>query len=350
MNGAIFVLLKNSRYPMLDALKGIACILIILIHAPIPGIIGSLIITLARTAVAFFFFLPGFFSYNIEKEKICTHTLKKIKSTGSLIGVSFFLYLIWDIFIRIVGTGTQSVSVFLKDLFSINTLYKVLLFHESPWAGHLWFINALFVAYVVFFILVKYNLRGLIFPASITLLCINFVLMNILPFYNIQLDMHICRNAWFYGIPVFFLGFSLREAIEKRLSILLSFEKLSVKPTKILLGFISILLIMERWVVGYSQLYIFNIVLLIILFWAIQKGKISFRCNKLEAFGKYSSMYVYISHWAIIACVTKFLEILDIKAVFLKEYLIAILSVFISVGVGALIPKIKHLLSKRGDF
>ena len=43
--------------------RGIACILVVLIHCRFPGVVGNVTVALARAAVFYFFTISGYFSY-----------------------------------------------------------------------------------------------------------------------------------------------------------------------------------------------------------------------------------------------------------------------------------------------
>ena len=82
----------------LNFLKGIACLIVILLHCPIPGLLGNAIIYGLRFSVPIFFMITGYFSYNKNRKWI----LKQIKKTlvlifqGELISgsVLFLLFLL----------------------------------------------------------------------------------------------------------------------------------------------------------------------------------------------------------------------------------------------------------------
>lgn len=53
--------MRGEHNNCLDFFKGIACLLIILVHVPFPGFFGEIIGALSRFAVPFFFMISGYF-------------------------------------------------------------------------------------------------------------------------------------------------------------------------------------------------------------------------------------------------------------------------------------------------
>ena len=67
-----------QRNQNIDFFKGIACILIVFIHAPFPEFFGDYIIKpIARFAVPFFFMVSGYFLYHSNYTVVSKNMPKK---------------------------------------------------------------------------------------------------------------------------------------------------------------------------------------------------------------------------------------------------------------------------------
>ena len=56
--------IAKKRNIYLDAIRGVACFLVIFIHRPFPGTVGHIISAIARAGVAIFFIISGYYTYN----------------------------------------------------------------------------------------------------------------------------------------------------------------------------------------------------------------------------------------------------------------------------------------------
>lgn len=63
----------------LNFLKGISCLIVVLLHYPIPGIVGEGIIYGLRFSVPIFFMISGYFCYFHDAEWIKASQRKIIK-------------------------------------------------------------------------------------------------------------------------------------------------------------------------------------------------------------------------------------------------------------------------------
>ena len=127
--------------------------------------------------------------------------------------------------------------------------------------------------------------------------------MNLFPHISgNEIAMVVCRNGWFYGIPVFLLGVHLRKIIY-----------CGIHPKVWLLkavGMVSFILIgIERLLVGYSQLYFGNMLLLVSFFLLCINNPTVFNLRWLQKIVDTYSTDLYIIHWAVINLCDKILRV-----------------------------------------
>ena len=75
---------KSKRNQFLEAIRGVACILVVFCHFDIKGAIGTYIIAIARFAVPFFLILSGYYSYKKTPEENIRYAKKKLISVTKM--------------------------------------------------------------------------------------------------------------------------------------------------------------------------------------------------------------------------------------------------------------------------
>lgn len=205
------------RYDGLDILKAICAFLVICIHCSFKGKMGACIISLTRIAVPIFFMITGFFYQNVmvkngEKRQV----VKILKLTIIANGV----YILWNVVTNIMSG--DNLSIHFKNLITENSLIKWIVFNESPFGGHLWYLNAIFyVLCLAFFITHKIKNKSMIkrMMNIITpiLLCCDLVVgkYSIL-LWGREFPYILVRNFVFVGIPYFWIGIMIYNYQTKR--------------------------------------------------------------------------------------------------------------------------------------
>lgn len=292
----------------LNALKGIACILVVFIHVQFPGIFGDIVVALSRSAVALFFVISGYYLYNSDFEKVLFKLPAKIKNTAKLTAFAFGLYFLWESFVRFIGTGTGAViQWYTERVFTPESLIKVILTSYDPIVGHLWFLLALLGAYILFVPIAKFRLKKLSYILMIVLLEVHILLMSLSGLLGWNLDMSIFRSVLFYGLPFVLLGFCLNDKkawIEEKLS------------TTFLVGVAlagTLLVVAERLIFGNLQIFNGSIIFVLAIFMLAVRYP-DFKGPKF--FVKLGGMYstdVYIYHWLVMELVIKACEVLNIS-------------------------------------
>lgn len=198
------------RSNAIDMLKALCAFLIVCIHIPFPGIFGMHIVTLARIAVPIFFMITGYFYSEIIMENGENRQKRKI---FRLLLEANLIYLLWKVLLSIIWNDE---SLF-QEVFNIKYLFQFLLFNESPFNGHLWYLGA--ILYVLLIVETFRRIGGeywrrVLYVATPLLLIGDLLLGK----YSILLWGHefpyiFVRNWLFVGMPYFSVGMLLREKI-----------------------------------------------------------------------------------------------------------------------------------------
>lgn len=191
-----------NRNHGLDLTKTICAFMVICIHAPFPGIIGEIIIPLTRIAVPLFFMITGYY-YSSTKER--KHVKKQLYKIFRLFIGANLLFLVWILLKSYISN--DSIITKIGEMFNIKSTLKFILFNESPFCGHLWYLGAiLYVLLIIFLFEKKWN-REKLYPI------VPFLLMTDLIFGKYSLLLFkdaipyiLVRNFLCVGLPYFLIG------------------------------------------------------------------------------------------------------------------------------------------------
>ncbi len=103
---------------------------------------------LARFAVPFFFMISGYFSYGKGKETIRRRAIRIVKT----LIIASAVYLVWKLVE--FSLGGEMTGDDLKIMFSVKAMRSFLLFNQSPFMFHLWFLGSLLYCYLFYEILI----------------------------------------------------------------------------------------------------------------------------------------------------------------------------------------------------
>lgn len=309
---------KCKRLNNLDVLKAICAFLVICIHISYKGNLGDTITPLCRIAVPIFFMITGYFYYKTSKSP-----LKQIKKVLILIILANFLYFIFGIIIN----GKV-------DLPTKEDIFKSLIFNSSPFAFHLWYLNALLYVLVIAYIADKLNIRKRMYFLIPVLLVTNIIFGEYaIVLFNKDYDPIYMRNFLFIGIPYFFIGDLLYKNKENLI------KKFSIKKLTILIPILVLTTVLEEHILTINKMdaigdiYISTTFLAIAIFlFAIQVKQVSNE-NILAIIGRKYSTYIYVLHLVFIDIFNKYVSSNNILnnsiqiIIFLASLLVAIIYV-----------------------
>ena len=209
---------NKPRNQAMDLCKLIASVFVVFDHAVFPGKLGSILICLCSFAVPMFFMISGYNNYHASSTQIRRRTIGIVKLM--IIGTLF----------QIVGT---CIATELKHGSTMRYLLSVMadrreivrwaVLHVHPYAGHLWYLNAMIAVYLVFDVFTRFQRPGTwdyrpFYCLSGSAFLLLFAFGTILPASGAEELLHV-RNGWFVGIPMFGAGLFLREYQERILDV-----------------------------------------------------------------------------------------------------------------------------------
>ncbi len=210
----------NVYRPYLDITKFILSCLVVYIHFVLPEELGGIVDCIARIAVPFFFMISGYYVYKCDNKVLWRRLLRNLIY---LVGATT-IYLLWGIWKTYQLTDLTIGSYFHENI-NRSTIRDFLYYGVNTFSTHLWFIEALVVAYFVFIVismLIKPEgvRAGVFFALILVLLSWHFWVGVFKPvMFNETITNHYYRNAWFFGIPMFLVGYEIRFWKERSVSI-----------------------------------------------------------------------------------------------------------------------------------
>ena len=291
----------KSRNLYLDLFKFFLCYLVIAIH--LAGESYSHF-PLYRLAVPMFFLISGYFNYTPNADKARDKAKGFIKRSLQYLLVGFLIYIVFDFFWCFVegkGVGYYFTTLFYEDFL----LEFFILNRPITYTGaQLWFLIALFVVSLIHYALVRTNklhYYKIIIPVCYLIYFFFAGYMYLLQ--DTDMPIRYTRNALFFGLPNFALGFTLarfnfhKRRYAKYLYLIagvtcfflqLAEDKLLRRPNTSL----------EMYVTG-----VLAAVFLLQFFLGINKTN----CPAYyKWFGKNAPFYVYILHMAVAVVLAKF--------------------------------------------
>lgn len=301
--------------------QGIASILVVFIHIPFPGELGTVVAAWARISVPLFFMISGYTLYPyIDADQFRKKISQRIKRNGVITVICLSIYFFVDIAKCILKR--ESVWTFLGPLFSKANIVKLITLGIIPpgTGGVLWFMIALVYIYILLLflepLLKKKHIKmcgGVAF--------ISMVLFGLIKIIMTAFDLHIgafyMGSNWIYGnwiaigLPAVIIGISMRKVIEDgtlknfRCSIVLAVMALCIIAT-------SIESLILDWKLDlYLSYSVFTLIVDCCIFVLAQRNY--FRPNNpLVKVGKYYSRNLYLWHPLVMSAVSISVSILKL--------------------------------------
>lgn len=196
---------SDRRNQAMECFKLLASILVLLVHAPFSGSLGTVVNVLARCAVPGFFAISGFFSYGRSSAVL----KRRIRHIFLINLTGFGLVLVWNC-LAIELDGGSSIG-YLRAVFpTAEEAVQLLLVNLNFLCDTLWYLPAILEcyimvwAYVTFFGEKQVNTTPL-YIVSFCLYCGNLLLGTMSNAVG-EHAIFLYRNGLFFGLPMFSLG------------------------------------------------------------------------------------------------------------------------------------------------
>ena len=158
---------------------------------------GEYFTAIARIAVPIFFMITGFFYPGAVEQK---REKKQIYKIFALMLTGNAIYFVWRCAEYRMADGT--LVLFIKNSFTLKNAVKFLIFNESPFGGHLWYMGAALYVLVIAELLQKTKRIRLLYIITPFLLLGDLALGKYsLLLFNREFPYIIVRNWLFVGVP-----------------------------------------------------------------------------------------------------------------------------------------------------
>lgn len=301
----------NIRNDGIDCLKCLCAFFVICIHKPFPSQFNQYIFPFIRVAVPIFFMITGFFYCRTEDKK---KEIRQIKKICIILFYANLLYLVWEV-VKILILK-KSLIIYFNEILKLKSIMKMLIFNESPFSGHLWYLFAiLYVLLIVLFLEKNINKNKLY--VLIPCLLIGDLLFgkysNLI--WGVEFPLFLVRNFLFVGIPYFYLGDYISEKIKN-----INLKKLRWPCSLLIIIFYITTLLEKNILIMYNmntsrEHYASTTFLAITIFLFFISFENEFKKYKfMYVFSKIGleySMLIYVIHVIIIQCYNKFIPLLN---------------------------------------
>ena len=278
--------------------------------------------TLSKSvAVPVFFMITGFF-YNIEENKEKKQIIKLLK----LILFASILYFVWNIMIgcaKYIVKGNPDYIFAAFRAFDINNILQMIFLNTSPFAEHLWYLNAIVYVLICSYILKKVKLFKVLYWLTPVLLVADLVFGKYsVAIFGQAFDYIYVRNFLFVGIPYFTIGIAIRDIWKKQL-----INKYKIYKYLLVISVVVfvILCTVERYTIltlginAPRDHYIFTTPLAcsVFLLFLEMFPKENKKLNLISDIGKNNSLDIYVIHPIIIVVLGAIAKILHLGTLYL---------------------------------
>lgn len=198
--------MKQKRNVYLDLFRFFLSFLVVCIHVFDDG---HPLFPLFRLAVPMFFLISGYFSYTTAEDK-AARALRASARTFRYLAFGFLFYAIFDfVMCYVKGNG---VGYYFTTLFYESFVYEFIFLNKpiGYTGAQLWFLIALFIVSLVHYLLVRFDkTRWYRVIVPVTFAIYFFFAGYMYLFQNTDMPIRYTRNAWFFGLPCFGLGYLL---------------------------------------------------------------------------------------------------------------------------------------------
>ena len=315
----------------LELIKLIAACMVVFIHVLFSGRMGVAIESVGRFAVPLFFLISGFYSYQIEPEKI----KKRAKNISVLLVIAVVCCTLYKVWMMYTTRGAAGLEAYFIRYTQPEFLFRLFFLNVTLSGGHLWYLFAILYVYLIFYVVRKFKVSDkAIFIVSFTLLAAHLLLGEGLAIMGITLKNYYIRNFLLMGIPCFGLGLFAKK------------YELKFKAVPNYLIWIAAIVgalesVFSRFSFGRQEMYIGSVLILFALVCTFIKyadAKMPSFVTKLEG----CSTYIYIFHTIIAGLMEDLYPLLGLsmrRSLFLQN-IHPILVLFISIAVAYVIVRI----------
>lgn len=337
----------TGRNIYLDLFKFFLCYMVICIHLVQTA---YPIYPLYRLSVPMFFLISGYFLYTVDGDTARRRAPSFIRWCATYMAVGIIFYTVYEVIAYIVddiSVGWLLTTLFYDDpaLFGFRFFFENAPIPYYTVGAQMWFLIALFTVSLVHYLLARFGKLGwykVIVPACFV--CYFFFTAGVY-FFQPETDvpMRYMRNAWFFGLPCFGLGYLIAGIKWPR-----------TRPAQMIYGVLGVIFFCLQMVENSLwrtpnckiEMYICGVIAAVCLlqfFLCIRRAECGFYYKWI---GKSAPFYVYILHMAVAVTLARFVSFgnlyLKSLVVFLISFTIYEVVYLAGKGIGRLCEKHNH--------
>ena len=316
---------STARNGFIDFWKFIAALGVILVHAPLAGIPGNIATAVGVCGVGFFYLISGYACYGPDKNEMCRKITKRLIRNAIITIITVSLYFLFAYFEK-KAIGEY---ILLKlALRRSSTWWRMLLIgdFEFIYGAALWFMIALLQGYLIFLLIVRFNLKILVYILTPVFLIIRIVVDSYVNSFGA--DWHLSGNLIVGALPMMLLGYLMADKKER----LIALPNVAIIIT-IILSTLAMFAAVNFKIgkIDISQPFKILCGASLFLYGIKNPGAHIFR--PLEKLGREDSLFIYLIHFPIIVV------LYDLN--YYNPLLVILISVVLARILGFTVKKIK---------
>ena len=327
----------NKRNHFLDFWKFIAAIGVILVHIQFPGTIGKILALSGSEGVCLFALISGYACFG-DRTETSEKILKRLKKNGLITLISIAVYAVFSYFLmKSLGQYALWKNGFTNPVSYIRML--ALGDFEFFYAAHLWFMVALVYSYIIFYFLVRYNLKTLIHILLFITVALRIAAGILM--YTIGASWHM-RNNFLVGVlPLMLIGYVIAEQKEKILKI-----STATLITCSAAAAIAILAVICTDITVFDILHPLSVLFWIFIMMTGVKKPDWYIIKPFSYMGQNDTLYIYLFHVIVILILRNIINLMPLTDDMIRLILPAV-SVIASVLLARLISVIALAVKNR---
>lgn len=289
----------SDRNGFIDFWKFFFAIGVILVHIPLPGVYGNIGTAVGVCGVGFFYLISGYACYGPDKKEMCSKILKRFWRNGIITLITIIIYLVFAYFEK---KASRDVGMMIFKLKQPVTYLRMFLLgdFEYFYGSALWFMIALLQGYLIFYLIVRFNLKKLVYILTPVFLIARIVVDSYVN--SFPVSWHISANLIIGALPMMLLGYVIADQKE-RLSKISNSAVIVIAIVSAVAMFLAVNLKVGK--IDISQP--FKILCGASIFIYGIKNPQSHILRPVEKLGREDSLYIYLFHFIILVALSNWM-------------------------------------------